>query len=224
MYIRRMTQLTSSEHTPGMASRTLVAVHEVHDGMTGARVGSGSLVDPLLVLVHPPLDRRLADQSAAVEGGEQAPSTTRLRLAVGWLDEDDDGTVLEVIDVHEVLVAEDSSELLVCLDLERASAAPLEALHGGDGDPGEAARALLRGLASVGAAPPGTASDDASTTGRPHAFRAAAARVDTELGGHPIGGEQGEVEPADPPPSQPPVPIPRQLWCRAFPGWRRCRS
>ena len=206
-----------------MAHRTLVAVHEVHDGVTGARIGSGSLVDPLFVLVHPALDRRLAQRAARFGAGEQTPRTTRLRLALGWLAEDDDASVLEVIDVQAIWVAQDSSEPLVGLDLERPSAAPVEAVHAGGGDPAVAARAFLQGLTSVGGPLPGAASALGPVSGTPHPARAAAARVGTRPVGRPPLGGQGEVGPADPPPSQPPVVIPRQLWCRAFPRARMCR-
>ena len=95
-----------------MSTYTLVSVHEVDaTGATGSRVGSGSLVHPLLVLLHPPLSGQLADR------GDVA---TRLRLAIGSFD--DTHSVVEVIDVQGVHVAETSGDdPLIAVSLARAA-------------------------------------------------------------------------------------------------------
>lgn len=127
------------EQTRVMDTRTLVSVYEVDDtGATGRRVGSASLVQPELVVVHPPLCYRLA-------GADPAP----VRLRVGIVSLPDAGGV-EVIDTRgtNVAAAADTGSTappLVALDLARPSKAPVESLPAGD-DLADVLRAHLAGV------------------------------------------------------------------------------
>jgi hypothetical protein len=127
------------EQTRVMDTRTLVSVYEVDDtGATGRRVGSASLVQPELVVVHPPLCHRLA-------GADPAP----VRLRVGIVSLPDAGGV-EVIDTRgtNVAAAADTGSTappLVALDLARPSKAPVESLPAGD-DLADVLRAHLAGV------------------------------------------------------------------------------
>jgi hypothetical protein len=102
-----------------------VAVYAVGDGgATGARLGSGSLVDPRMVLVNPPLAGRLA---------ALAPDVPALRVGIAA----PDGTV-EVIDSRGVQVSAGSGGTpLVGLELSGRSGAPTADLGvSGDDRPG----------------------------------------------------------------------------------------
>ena len=82
-------------------------------------MGTGSLIDPLFVLIHPPLSLQLADLQKADQ-----PPATKLRLGIGSLA--DDGGVIEVIDTHEtddIDVYAHDGEPLVAVGLARPSAA-----------------------------------------------------------------------------------------------------
>jgi hypothetical protein len=134
-----------------VTSRTLVSIYEVdQSGDTGAQVGTGSLIEMRLVLVHPPLSRDLA------RGGVNPPP--RLRLAVGSLDAET--SVVEVIDADDVavIVAPDD-EPLVGLKLVRpARSAVNELMPAGEADRTALVAAARRHVAEVaalgGAVPP----------------------------------------------------------------------
>lgn len=106
-------------HAWCMPSSSRVSIYEIGPaGETGARLGSGSLIHPGLVLVHPPLSRQLA----------AAGTPVKLRLGVG-----SDG-LAEVIDGGDVHVAEDQpGEPLVAIDVKPPAAGGVESLDLGDG-------------------------------------------------------------------------------------------
>lgn len=106
-----------------MTESTLVSVYEVdEDGSTGALLGSGSLIHPALVLVHP-------DLSHALAAGRDR------RLRAGIASPAPGSTVVEVIDVRAIQVAEDPElEPLVALDLVRPATAPVEPMHPASAD------------------------------------------------------------------------------------------
>lgn len=92
-----------------MTRRTLVVVYAVDAaGATGEVLGAGTLVEPEFVLVDPPLNEALANQSRALRVGVFAA---------------EDG-VAEVIDVARVRVVPDAPEL-VLLELAAFSTAPV---------------------------------------------------------------------------------------------------
>jgi hypothetical protein len=98
----------------GNMGRTIVSIYEVGDsGATGRQVGTGLLIGPQLVLVHPPLDTELAAAGA--------PS---LRVGMAALIDGYHG--IEIIDVENVLVSStDANRPLVALALRGVSVAPI---------------------------------------------------------------------------------------------------
>lgn len=139
-----------------MIERTLVAVYEVdEDGSTGRFLGSGSLVRPELVLVHPELAHDLAGSSGR-------------RLRAGVASPTPGAAFVEVIDVRTAHVAVDPEpEPLVALELSRAAAAPVEPMHSAGAAGVAAARQHLAGLPKgdpppplAGAESPDTVNDD----------------------------------------------------------------
>lgn len=128
-----------AEDTQGMTLQTHVSIYSVDEtGATGAQVGSGTLIGPVLVLVHPPLSRRLA-------GGENS-----MRLRVGIAPAGPPPNTVDFIDSSDIHVAtDDNREPLVALELLQPTAAPIESLFpAGDSD-GFAADALAQHLASL---------------------------------------------------------------------------
>lgn len=118
---------SGERHTVGMATKTQVVVYEVDaEGGTGARAGTGSLIDPLFVLIHPPLSLQLANQ----------PPATKFRLGIG--SPANDGGVIEVIDVREIDVYEHGGVPLAAVSLARPSAAAFGAVVPDGTEPGEA--------------------------------------------------------------------------------------
>lgn len=80
-----------------MAKQTIVSIHEVDEaGLTGPRVGEGSLIAPLWVLVHPPLSVALSADIAAEKGPMQ--------LRVGLRSDPAAGPLIEIIDAQEAVV------------------------------------------------------------------------------------------------------------------------
>jgi hypothetical protein len=131
-----------------MSAQTWVAVYGVDDaGATSARVGTGLLVHPLLVLLRPPLSGRIA----------AGHGPTGLRLGIASPAEPG---IVEVIDADRVHVEtrEEPGEPLVALELCGAAASPTDEVPTLDGarDRNEAIAALER-LLQVD---PGTATDD----------------------------------------------------------------
>jgi hypothetical protein len=98
----------------GNMGQTVVSIYDVGDaGATGRQVGTGLLIGPQVVLVHPPLDAELA---AAV-----AP---RLRVGMAALVDGYQG--VEIIDVDNVLVSSaETKRPVVALALRGVSAAPI---------------------------------------------------------------------------------------------------
>lgn len=98
-----------------MATSTTVSVYEVDaSGQTGANLGTGSLIDPRLVLVHPPLSKLLASAGVGVS----------LRVGIGADD------LVEVIDVRGVHVdLEQDDQPLVAIALKRSASAATEILE-----------------------------------------------------------------------------------------------
>jgi hypothetical protein len=102
-----------------MVTETSISVHEVDSsGRTGARLGGGSLINPELVLAHPPLSSRLAL-------AEDVPHGLRLAIASsagGRL-------VVEAVDVDGWHIAQEQGthageEPLVGIEPARAIAMP----------------------------------------------------------------------------------------------------
>jgi hypothetical protein len=147
---------SGERHTVDMATKSQVVVYQVDaSGGTGARVGTGSLIHPLFVLVHPPLSLQLADQ----------PHETKLRLGIGSLA--DDGGVIEVIDTYEIDVYEHDGVPLVAAGLARPSAAAFGLVLPDGAETGEAdlAQALMTCLSETG--PPEAAAPTAPPEDRP---------------------------------------------------------
>lgn len=105
-----------------MPKRTIVAIYEVDgEGVTGARVGAGSLVDEQLVLLHPPL-------SAEIDDGH-GPQ----RLRAGIRSDLGENLLVEVIDgqgAPKVLGAKDTVGPLVALELRTAATSPVDVMNG----------------------------------------------------------------------------------------------
>ena len=172
-----------------MATRTQVVVYQVDEsGATGAWVGTGSLINPLVVLVNPPLSLQLAGQ----------PPATKLRLGIGSLA--DDGGVIEVIDTRRIQVVVYDGVPLVAIGLARHSTAAVDPIlpegtetdkeDFTEADKNALAQALITHLSET--APP----DAVAPTAQPEAFLS---------------------EPSKPEPSEPdewPLCSP---WCRIFP-------
>lgn len=92
-----------------MTRQTLVAVYAVGEaGATGELLGAATLLEPEFALVHPPLDRALADRPRA------------LRVGVSAAEHD----IAEVIDVAQVRVVPEAPDL-VLLEFAVASSAPV---------------------------------------------------------------------------------------------------
>ena len=108
-------------------------------------MGTGSLIHPLFVLVHPPLSLQLADQ----------PHETKLRLGIGSLA--DDGGVIEVIDTYGIDVYKHDGVPLVAAGLAGPSTAAFGPVLP-DGTETDLAQALMTCLSETGppeaAAPP----------------------------------------------------------------------
>lgn len=105
-----------------MVRRTIVSVYDVDEaGMTGARVGVGSLVAPRGVLIHPPLSNAIAD----------GHGPRRLRLGIH--SEPDGSALVEVIDGREeprVLGVKEGVGPLVCLELRTEAALRIDVMNG----------------------------------------------------------------------------------------------
>lgn len=122
-----------------MTLQTLVSIYGVDEtGATGAQLGSGTLIGPVLVLLHPPLSRRLAGSG----------NSTRLRVGIARA-----GTAphdVEVIDGSDIYQAvHDSGEPLVALELRQPTSAPVELVFPPSDDGGEIADALVKYLAGL---------------------------------------------------------------------------
>src|SRR5262245_12488588 len=123
-----------------MTPQAHVAVYGVDEtGATSVPLGSGTLIAPQLVLVHPPLSRQLAS-------GE---NTKRLRVEI-TVAGSDPGTaeVIDVVEVH-VAAADLSAEPLVALQLQQLSDAPFELLFCRDDDIGPTVELMVWYLASL---------------------------------------------------------------------------
>lgn len=76
-----------------MAKQTIAAIYEVDaSGMTGPRVGEGTLIAPLWVLVHPPLSVNIA------------AGTGPTRFRAGLRSDPATGPLIEIIDAEEAVV------------------------------------------------------------------------------------------------------------------------
>jgi hypothetical protein len=175
-------------HTGGMATRTQVFVYQVDaSGGTGAWVGTGLLINPLVVLVRPPLSRQLAGQ----------PPTTKLRLGIR---SPADHGVIEVIDTRGIQVVVHDGVPLVATGLVRRSKAAVDPIlpEGTETDKEDFTEADRKALAQAlvtylsEAAPP----DAVAPTARPEAFL---------------------LEPSEPEPSEPGERPLCSPWCRIFP-------
>jgi hypothetical protein len=138
-----------------MATKTQVVVYQVDaSGGTGARMGTGSLIHPLIVLVDPPLSLQLANK----------PDVPKLRLGVGSLA--DDGGVIEVIDADGIDVYRHEEVSLVAVGLARPSAAAFgPVLPDGTETDKDLAQALMTCLSE--AASPGAVAPTAQPGDRP---------------------------------------------------------
>jgi hypothetical protein len=117
-------------------------------------MGTGSLIHPLFVLVHPPLSLQLADQ----------PHETKLRLGIG--SPADDGGVIEVIDTYGIDVYEQDGVPLVAAGLAGPSAAAFgPVLPDGTETDKDLAQALMTCLSE--AASPGAVAPTAQPGDRP---------------------------------------------------------
>jgi hypothetical protein len=105
-----------------MGKQTTVLIYQVDSaGVTGVQVGEGSLVEPRLILVHPPLSYALAD--------DHGPD----RLRVGIRSEAERSPAVEVIDGRESpkVIGRTASDLpLVGLELRTAAASPFDVMNG----------------------------------------------------------------------------------------------
>jgi len=128
--------------TADMTTKTLVSVYKVDDdGATGSWLGSGSLIHPPIVLVHPPLSRDLADNCDSIS------------LRVGIASSAPESYSVEVIDARLADVWTDGErEALVALELVRPSASPVEPLPTLSHDVDAAVEVLYGHLESLPAA------------------------------------------------------------------------
>lgn len=105
-----------------MAKKTTVSIYQVDSsGVTGAHVGEGSLVGPRYVLVHPPLNERIA----------AGFGTSRLRVGI-WSEANEDRAV-EIVDGWQearVIGEKDGVGSLVGLELRTAVRAPVDVMKG----------------------------------------------------------------------------------------------
>jgi hypothetical protein len=104
-----------------MDTQTMVSIYEVDDaGATGRWLGSASLVQPELVLVHPPLSDRLA-------GSDRAPASLRVGIVA-----QPDAEGIEIVETRGTHVgaadAGGSATPIVVLELARPSSFPPEPL------------------------------------------------------------------------------------------------
>jgi hypothetical protein len=108
----------------GDMTHTLVSIYAVDDtGATGPQVGSGLLIGPELVLVHPPLGSELAAPNAPV-------------LRVGSVTSAGDYPSFEIVDVARVLVSRaDTGRPLVALALSRPTTSPVTPITQMGADP-----------------------------------------------------------------------------------------
>ena len=115
-----------------MSVQTHVSIYGVDDtGATSALLGSGTLIDPVFVLLHPPLGQRLAG------------SGNSIRLRAGIASTGTDAGLVEVIDGDKLHVSPNQGpEPLVALELRQPAAAPVAPLSP-VGDDAEAATELL---------------------------------------------------------------------------------
>ena len=142
-----------------MATQTLVSVYQVEgSGNTGPAAGSASLVDPLAVLVHPPLSGQLAQLSdaPAADDPDVVPAAA-YRLGLCGTDGTDGVEVIDAVSVHVVTAGD---QPVVLLELATASTAPVEAVmapFSADGqkpDPAALTAALQAFLAELPQAQP----------------------------------------------------------------------
>ena len=186
-----------------------VSIYAVRsNGSTGERKGSGALVDPGVVLVAPPLSRRLAGSSRQ----------HRLRLGIASSSGDD----VEVLEVAGTTVARGRDGVLVLLETGTRAQSPCDDVAGLDG------AADVEGLVAAGLAHLG---DSAA----PEPGTDPAGRRAGSAGREPGPAEPGPVEPGpvEPGPAEPgptdvgtPEPRPsddastssrtppRSIWCR----------
>src|SRR4051794_25598086 len=102
-----------------MTAQTLVSIYTVNErGYTADRLGTGSLLDPRLVLAHPAAAARLAANASA---------RVRVGIAAAWWP----GGV-EVIDVKTVRFGAQPYVDLVALELARRATSPFETLDTGE--------------------------------------------------------------------------------------------
>jgi hypothetical protein len=105
-----------------MGKHTIVSIYEVDGlGMTGARVGEGSLIAPRGALIHPPLSNAIADGH-----GPQ-------KLRVGIRSDTGEGPLVEVIDGREapqVLGVKDGVGPLVGLQLGAEATSRIDVING----------------------------------------------------------------------------------------------
>lgn len=105
-----------------MAKRTTVLIYQVDSaGVTGARVGEGSLMGSRYVFVHSPLSDRIASGMA----------TRRLRVAI-W-DSAAEEPVIEVIDGWgdaQVIGEKEDAGALVRLELRSEPISPVDSIIG----------------------------------------------------------------------------------------------
>ena len=124
-------------------------------------MGTGSLINPLVVLVYPPLSLQLAGQ----------PPATKLRLGIG---SPADHGVIEVIDTRAIQVVVHDGVPLVAIGLARPSAAAVDPIlpEGTETDKEDFTEADRKALAQAlmaylsKAAPP----DAVAPTAQPEAF------------------------------------------------------
>lgn len=103
-----------------MAQRTIVSIYEVNESAaTGSWVGQGSLVNPGIVLVHPPLSNRIV--------AKEGPQRLRVGIYVAERDEGSSG-IAEVIDVsgepHILWQSTDPEMAVVALEMSRRAQSP----------------------------------------------------------------------------------------------------
>lgn len=129
-----------------MSEQTHVSIYDVGDaGATGALLGSGTLIAPAFVLLHPPLNQRLAGSGNSV------------RLRVGIASTGTESDIVEVIDGDKLHVSPvHTREPLVGLELLHRAAAPVAPLSPVGDDAKATADLLVHYLASLpGSCPDG---------------------------------------------------------------------
>lgn len=117
---------------------TLVSIYRLDEsGATGARCGSGTLIDATLVLVHPPLSEQLHGNTDSVGLRVGISSTAR------------EPGIVEVIDVVSVHVSASGSAPLVALALLRPATSPTEPIPPDGDDSDLLAERLVQHLGSL---------------------------------------------------------------------------